>query len=101
MWRTIDWCYIFYAVNTQLATILLATRPKWYLVNSLSVNLLWVLPWCIALQVGIVITESTAWTYHAIIFGGSLVLSFWVTLVVLAMWTRKMITGKMVPHELN
>lgn len=27
MWRTIDWCYIFYALSTQLAAILLATRP--------------------------------------------------------------------------
>ena len=25
MWRSIDWCYIFYALSTQLATILLAT----------------------------------------------------------------------------
>ncbi|KAM0695575.1 hypothetical protein Q7P36_004056 [Cladosporium allicinum] len=36
MWRTIDWCYIFYAVSTQLAAILLATRPRWYLYQSLS-----------------------------------------------------------------
>ncbi|CAE6437833.1 unnamed protein product [Rhizoctonia solani] len=28
MWRSIDWCYIMYGVDTQLATILLATRPK-------------------------------------------------------------------------
>jgi hypothetical protein len=27
MWRSIDWCYIFYAVSTQMATALLATRP--------------------------------------------------------------------------
>lgn len=31
MWRSIDWCYVFYAVSTQLAAMLLATRPKWYL----------------------------------------------------------------------
>ncbi|OAA69584.1 hypothetical protein ISF_02854 [Cordyceps fumosorosea ARSEF 2679] len=36
MWRTIDWCYIFYAMSTQMATILLATRPRWYLWQSLS-----------------------------------------------------------------
>lgn len=53
MWRTIDWCYIFYAVNTQMAAVLLATRPRWYLGNSLVVNVGWVAPWCIALQVGI------------------------------------------------
>ncbi|KAJ8128206.1 hypothetical protein O1611_g5432 [Lasiodiplodia mahajangana] len=40
MWRTIDWCYIFYAMSTQLATILLATRPKWYLYQSLASNIL-------------------------------------------------------------
>ncbi|KAL7961537.1 hypothetical protein V8C34DRAFT_327549 [Trichoderma compactum] len=40
MWRTIDWCYIFYAMSTQLATILQATRPKWYLYQSLASNLL-------------------------------------------------------------
>jgi Na+-driven multidrug efflux pump len=99
MWRTIDWCYIFYALNTQLATILLATRPKWYLLNSLTVNLLWVLPWCIALQVGIRITEGTAWRYHAVIFGGSLVLSFWITLVILALWIRRLRSGEMRPKS--
>jgi Na+-driven multidrug efflux pump len=35
MWRTIDWCYIFYAMSTQLATILLATRPKWTCIKAL------------------------------------------------------------------
>lgn len=57
MWRTIDWCYIFYALSTQFATILLATKPKWYLVNSALVNIFWVLPWAIAMQVGINVTE--------------------------------------------
>lgn len=57
MWRTIDWCYIMYGTDTQLAAILLATRPKWYLVNSLAVNVLWVFPWAVALQVGIPITQ--------------------------------------------
>ncbi|KAF9880695.1 C6 zinc finger domain protein [Colletotrichum karsti] len=40
MWRTIDWCYIFYAMSTMLATVLLATRPRWYLWQSLASNLL-------------------------------------------------------------
>ncbi|CAK3732998.1 uncharacterized protein M438DRAFT_398159 [Lecanosticta acicola] len=31
MWKTIDWCYIFYALSTQLAMILLSTKPRWYL----------------------------------------------------------------------
>ncbi|KIO24039.1 hypothetical protein M407DRAFT_213466 [Tulasnella calospora MUT 4182] len=95
MWRTIDWCYIFYAVNTQLASILLATTTAWYFGNSLVVNLLWVFPWAVALQVGIPITENTAWPYHATIFGGSLVLSFIVTLIILTIWTRRLRAGKM------
>jgi hypothetical protein len=69
MWRTIDWCYIFYALSTQLATLLLASRPRWYLYQSLVSNLCWVLPWAIAVtRVGI--TPSNAWTYHSIVFGG-------------------------------
>ncbi|KAF5673940.1 putative family oxidoreductase [Fusarium denticulatum] len=36
MWQSLDWCYIFYATSTQLATILLATRPRWYLYQSLA-----------------------------------------------------------------
>ncbi|KAL2177538.1 uncharacterized protein P884DRAFT_299930 [Thermothelomyces heterothallicus CBS 202.75] len=36
MWWTIDWCYIFYAASTQLASVVLATRPKWYLYQSLA-----------------------------------------------------------------
>jgi hypothetical protein len=47
MWRTLDWCYIFYAMSTQLATVLLATRPKWYLYQSLASNFLYVMPWAI------------------------------------------------------
>jgi len=94
MWRTIDWCYIFYALSTQFATILVATRPKWYLVNSALVNLFWVLPWAIVLQVGIKITESTAWRFHAIIFGGSLVISFCVTLVTVCLWAWRLMSKR-------
>lgn len=95
MWRTIDWCYIFYAINTQLASILLATTPAWYFGNSFVVNFLWVFPWATALQVGIPITENTAWPYHATIFGGSLVLSFIVTIIILTFWTRRLRAGRM------
>ncbi|KAI8314946.1 hypothetical protein K4K61_003392 [Colletotrichum sp. SAR11_59] len=42
MWRTIDWCYILYAMSTMLATILLATRPRWYLWQSLASNLFFI-----------------------------------------------------------
>ncbi|KAK5691161.1 hypothetical protein LTR97_011813 [Elasticomyces elasticus] len=61
MWKTIDWCYIFYAVSTQLATILLSTRPRWYLYQSLVSNICWVLPWAIAVS-KIGITPDNAWT---------------------------------------
>ncbi|KAI4751255.1 hypothetical protein E4T52_16280 [Aureobasidium sp. EXF-3400] len=81
MWRTIDWCYIFYALSTQLAAILLATRPRWYLYQSLISNLLWVLPWAIVVSKAN-ITPSVAWTYHSIVFGGSLVFSFFDVLIV-------------------
>ncbi|KAI0883802.1 uncharacterized protein GGS22DRAFT_166127 [Annulohypoxylon maeteangense] len=68
MWRTIDWCYIFYAASTQLATVLLATQPKWYLYQSL--------------------------TYHALVFGGSLVFSFVDVVIVNAIWVWTLVTGK-------
>jgi len=94
MWRTIDWCYIMYGTDTQLAAILLATRPKWYLMNSLAVNVLWVFPWAVALQVGIPITESSAWTYHSLVFGGSLVASFIVTIATVILWAVWLMRGK-------
>ncbi|KAI8948054.1 hypothetical protein F4801DRAFT_475093 [Xylaria longipes] len=93
MWRTIDWCYIFYAMSTQLATILLATRPKWYLYQSLASNILYVLPWAIVCQVKD-LDEANAWTYHSLVFGGSLVFSFVDIIIVDAGWAWTLITGK-------
>ncbi len=93
MWRTIDWCYIFYAASTQLATILLATRPKWYLYQSLASNLLYVLPWAIVCQVKH-LDENNAWGYHSLVFGGSLVFSFIDITVVDALWVWRMVTGR-------
>ncbi|KAI0111263.1 hypothetical protein GGR51DRAFT_71589 [Nemania sp. FL0031] len=93
MWRTIDWCYIFYAMSTQLATILLATRPKWYLYQSLASNILYVLPWAIACQVKD-LDEANAWTYHSLVFGGSLVFSFLDIIIVDAVWAWSLLTGK-------
>lgn len=94
MWRTIDWCYIFYALSTQLATILLATRPRWYLYQSLVSNLCWVLPWAVAVT-QINITEDNAWTYHSIVFGGSLVFSSFDILVVDGVWAWTLLNGRM------
>ncbi|OJJ99329.1 hypothetical protein ASPACDRAFT_29780 [Aspergillus aculeatus ATCC 16872] len=75
MLQTIDWCYILYAISTQLATVLLATRPMWYLVQSLISSLLYVLPWAIVCQVAH-LDPQNAWTYHSLVFGGSLVFTF-------------------------
>lgn len=85
MWKTIDWCYIFYALSTQMATILLATRPRWYLYQSLISNIFWVLPWAVVVS-KIGITPEDAWTYHSIVFGGSLVFSFFDVLIVDSIW---------------
>ncbi|KAL9106627.1 MAG: hypothetical protein Q9227_008347 [Pyrenula ochraceoflavens] len=93
MWQTIDWCYIFYAASTQLATILLATRPKWYLYQSLISNLAYVLPWAIVCQVAD-LNEKDAWTYHSLVFGGSLVFSFFDILLMDMLWAWTMHKGK-------
>ncbi|QDS75189.1 hypothetical protein FKW77_008606 [Venturia effusa] len=93
MWRTIDWCYIFYAISTQLATVLLATRPRWYLYQSLASNLLYVLPWAIVCQTAN-LNKNDAWTYHSLVFGGSLVFSFFDITGVVGLWAWTLWKGK-------
>lgn len=93
MWKTIDWCYIFYAASTQLATILLATRPRWYLYQSLVSNLLYVLPWAIVCQVAD-LNPANAWTYHSFVFGGSLVFSLFDITIVDSIWVWALKTGR-------
>jgi hypothetical protein len=93
MWRTIDWCYILYGVSTQLAAILTATRPIWYLYQSLASNVLYVLPWAIVCQV-VKLNTGDAWTYHSLVFGGSLVFSFFVIGAVVVMWVMRLKYGK-------
>ena len=88
MWQTIDWCYIFYAVSTQLSTILLATRPRWYLYQSLASNMLYVLPWAIVCQVAH-LDKGDAWTYHSLVF------SFFDILVFDALWAWRLREWKM------
>ncbi|KAF9892010.1 hypothetical protein FE257_002974 [Aspergillus nanangensis] len=90
MWQTIDWCYILYAISTQLATILLATRPLWYLGQSLISNLLYVLPWAIACQV-VALNPTNAWTYHSLVFGGSLVFTFVEICLVILLWAWRVL----------
>ncbi|KAL9625584.1 MAG: hypothetical protein Q9160_000297 [Pyrenula sp. 1 TL-2023] len=94
MWQTIDWCYIFYALSTQLATILLATRPRWYLYQSLVSNLLYVLPWAIVCQV-VNLNPKDAWTYHSLVFGGSLLFSFFDIAAVVVLWGWRLMRGRM------
>lgn len=93
MWRTIDWCYIFYAMSTQLATILLATRPPWYLYQSLVSNICYVLPWAVVCQT-VGLSEGDAWGYYRWVFGGSLVFSFVDVLVVDGLWIWVLVSGK-------
>lgn len=93
MWQTIDWCYILYAVSTQLAAILLSSRPLWYLYQSLASNLLYVLPWAIVCQTANLDAEH-AWTYHSLVFGGSLVFSFFDVALVDGLWAWTLRKGK-------
>ncbi|EWC48078.1 hypothetical protein DRE_02657 [Drechslerella stenobrocha 248] len=100
MWKSIEWCYIFYALSTQMASVLLATQPRWYLYQSLGSNILYVLPWCIAVtRIGM--TEQNAWLYHRWVFGGSLVVSFGIILFVDTVWALWLRSGKseMAPIE--
>ncbi|GIZ42314.1 hypothetical protein CKM354_000558900 [Cercospora kikuchii] len=100
MWKTIDWCYICYAISTQLAAILLATRPRWYLYQSLASNLLWVLPWAIVVT-KVDLNPQNAWTYHSVVFGGSLVFSLSVIIAAASAWTWALLKGRMTLRRLD
>lgn len=93
MWKTIDWCYIFYALDTQIAAILLATTTRWYLIQSLGSNLLWMLPWAIVVS-KINMTPDNAWHYDSIIFGGALVFDFFNVVLVLGVWAWLLMRGR-------
>ncbi|KAI5782577.1 hypothetical protein EDC01DRAFT_718317 [Geopyxis carbonaria] len=92
MWRTIDWCYIFYGVSTQLASILLATRLRWYLAQSLGANVLYVLPWAIAVS-RTRVKAGDEWRIYALVFGGSMVVSFGIVCVTLTAWGWRLMRG--------
>jgi Na+-driven multidrug efflux pump len=93
MWRTLVWCYSFLAVGTPLAAVLLATRPKWYMCQSFGYNFLYVLPWAIACQRADM-TPANAWSYHGLVFGGSIMVFFLSTVVVDAIWIWDLKTGR-------
>ena len=91
--QTIDWTYIFYGLNYQLAAILLAASPRWYLYQALGSNFLWILPWAIVVT-KMSIPKSTAWTYYAIIFGGALVFDFFDVGITVLIWAFRLTRGK-------
>ncbi|KAL5384374.1 hypothetical protein PMIN03_010330 [Paraphaeosphaeria minitans] len=93
MWRTIDWCYLCYAISTQLAAVLMSTCPKWYLYQSLLSNIAYVLPWAIVCQVT-ALNSRDAWKYHSLVFGGSMVFSLFGVLVFDAYWARRLLRKK-------
>ncbi|CAG7961310.1 unnamed protein product [Penicillium salamii] len=93
MWKSIDWTYIFYGVNCQLAAILLATSPRWYLYQSLGSNFLWMLPWAIVVTT-LSLPTASAWTYYAIIFGGALVFDSGCVCFTLTIWAYRLMRGK-------
>ncbi|KAK6832724.1 hypothetical protein RU639_004013 [Aspergillus parasiticus] len=93
IWKQIDWTYIFYGLNYQLAAILLAASPRWYLYQALGSNFLWMLPWAIFATV-MSVSQSAAWTYYAIIFGGALVFDFIDVSITLAIWALRLSRGK-------
>ncbi|KAI9029442.1 hypothetical protein DFJ74DRAFT_629860 [Hyaloraphidium curvatum] len=85
MWRTLHWTYVFFVVGMQLAVVLVATLPLFYLASSLAANILWVLPWAVAVRY-MVLTPDNAWPWYAIIFGGSLVVGSVFTAAAVASW---------------
>lgn len=91
--KTIDWTYIFYGLSYQLAAILLATAPRWYLYQALGSNLLWILPWAIVVT-KISVPESTAWMYYAVIFGGALVFDFFDVAITVLIWAFRLRNSK-------
>ena len=93
MWRSIDWCYIIYGVSTQLASLLLATRPRWFFAQSLITNVLWVLPWAVVVQAH-GLRSGDPWRWHAIVFGGSMVVSGFVVSGVVMTWAWTLRRGK-------
>jgi len=92
MFRSLDWCYILFTLSMPLTAILLATRFDVWFINALIPNIIWVLPWCIVSE-SISFDLNNAWTYHSVIFGGSLVVGFVVVLISLYCWVCVVKTG--------
>jgi hypothetical protein len=78
----------------NFASILLATRPSWYLYQSLASNILYVLPYAIVYQVAHLNAGGT-WTYHSLVFGRSLVFGFFDIAIVLGIWSWMLFKRRM------
>lgn len=72
----------------------LSPGPRWYLWQSLASNLLYVLPWAIVCQTAD-LDAGIAWTYHRLVFGGSLVFSFVDILPFDGLWVWRLTKGRM------
>ncbi|KAJ5369930.1 uncharacterized protein N7496_006022 [Penicillium cataractarum] len=93
MWKVVDWTYIFYGLSYQLAAVLLATSPRWYLYQALCSNIFWMLPWAIFVT-KITLPQSSTWTYYAIIFGGANVFDFFDVSLITMAWLYRLVKGK-------
>ena len=78
----------------QLAAILVSTRPRWYLYQLLAPNVLYVFPWAIVCQI-VNLNQGDAWTYHSLVFGGNLVISFFAVIAVDIIWATRLSWGRM------
>jgi hypothetical protein len=63
-------------------------------VPVVATNLLYVLPWAAVYQVS-KLNAGDAWTYHSIVFGGTLVFAFFATIAMDATWVYTLRKGKM------
>ncbi|KAE8309960.1 hypothetical protein BDV41DRAFT_579933 [Aspergillus transmontanensis] len=93
MWKVVDWTYIFYGLSYQLAVVLLATSPRWYLYQALGSNIFWMLPWAIFVT-KITLPQSSSWTNYAIIFGGANVFDFFDVSLITMAWLYRLVKGK-------
>ena len=61
--------------------------------QALGSNLLWMLPWAIAVT-RVNMTSDNAWGYDGVIFGGALVFDFFDVTATLLLWTWRLMRGK-------
>jgi hypothetical protein len=80
-------------LNYQLAAVLLAASPRWFLYQALGSNFLWMLPWAIVMTKES-LAKSQAWSYYAIIFGGAMVFDFFDVSLTLLLWMYRLSRGR-------